>query len=81
MSFVKKVMLTPENSQTEIMRRQSDYKPPRSLSHWFIGQLLQTADAPHQPIGKEYLHQELLSKPDVVVTDVPYHVYNEEEKE
>jgi hypothetical protein len=27
------------------------------------------------------LRQELLSKPGVVVTDVPYHVYNEEEKE
>jgi amino acid transporter len=45
-------MLTPENSQTEIMRRQSDYKPPRSLSHWLIGRPLQTADAPHQTIGK-----------------------------
>jgi amino acid transporter len=45
-------MLTPENSQTEIMRRQSDYKPPRSLSHWFIGRPLSTADAPNQTIGK-----------------------------
>ena len=45
-------MLTPENQQTEIMRRESDYKPPRSLSHWFIGRPLQTADAPHQTIGK-----------------------------
>jgi amino acid transporter len=45
-------MLTPENDQTEIMRRQSDYKPPRSLSHWFIGRPLSTADAPHQTIGK-----------------------------
>jgi amino acid transporter len=45
-------MLTPENSQTEIMRRQSEYKPPRSLSHWFIGRPLQTADSPHQTIGK-----------------------------
>lgn len=34
------------------MRRQSDYKPPRSLSHWFIGRPLSTADAPHQTIGK-----------------------------
>jgi len=34
------------------MRRQSDYKPPRSLSHWLIGRPLQTADAPHQTIGK-----------------------------
>ncbi len=45
-------MLTPENNQTEIMRRQSDYKPPRSLSHWLIGRPLQTADAPEQTIGK-----------------------------
>lgn len=45
-------MLTSENYQTEIIRRQSDYKPPRSLSHWFIGRPLPTADAPHQTIGK-----------------------------
>src|SRR5215216_4155200 len=45
-------MLTPENNQTEIMRRQSEYKPPRSLSHWLIGRPLMTADAPHQTIGK-----------------------------
>src|SRR6187455_3187698 len=45
-------MLTPENNQTEIMRRQSEYKPPRSLSHWLIGRPLSTADAPHQAIGK-----------------------------
>jgi amino acid transporter len=45
-------MLTPENNQTEIMRRQSGYTPPRSLSHWLIGRPLMTADAPHQTIGK-----------------------------
>src|SRR5689334_489517 len=45
-------MLTPENNQTEIMRRESDYKPPRSLSHWFIGRPLSTADASHETIGK-----------------------------
>jgi amino acid transporter len=45
-------MITPENNQTEIMRRESDYKPPRSLSHWLIGRPLITADAPHQTIGK-----------------------------
>src|SRR5258706_368632 len=48
----ERIMLTPENNQTEIMRRESDYKPPRSLSHWFIGRPLSTADAPHQTIGK-----------------------------
>src|SRR5512143_230934 len=45
-------MLTPENNPTEIMRRESDYRPPRSLSHWLIGRPLSTADAPHQTIGK-----------------------------
>ncbi len=45
-------MLTSENEQTEIMRRQSGYEPPRSLRHWLIGRPLQTADAPHQTIGK-----------------------------
>lgn len=45
-------MLTPENDQTEIMRRQSDYQPPRTVSHWLIGRPLSTADAPHQTIGK-----------------------------
>src|SRR5574339_231136 len=45
-------MLTPENNQTEIMRRESEYKPPRSVSHWFIGRPLSSADAPHQAIGK-----------------------------
>ena len=45
-------MFTPENNQSEIMRRESEYKPPKSLSHWFIGRPLQTADAPHQTIGK-----------------------------
>lgn len=45
-------MFTPENEQSEIMRRQSEYQPPRSLSHWLIGRPLSTADAPHQTIGK-----------------------------
>ena len=34
------------------MQRQSDYRPPRSLSHWFIGRPLPTADAAHETIGK-----------------------------
>ena len=45
-------MSTLEEKQPEIMRRESEYKPPRSLSHWFIGRPLSTADAPHQTIGK-----------------------------
>jgi len=45
-------MYTSENNQTEIIRRESDYQPPRSVSHWLIGRPLPTADAPHQTIGK-----------------------------
>jgi amino acid transporter len=45
-------MTTPESNPAEIMRRQSEYTPPRSLRHWLIGRPLQTADAPHQTIGK-----------------------------
>lgn len=39
-------------SQTSIIERTADYKPPRTLSSWFIGRPLSTADAPHQTIGK-----------------------------
>ena len=52
MLVAREIMLTPDNDQTEIMRRQSAYKPPRSVSHWLIGRPLQTADAPEQTIGK-----------------------------
>lgn len=45
-------MLTPENNQTEITRRESEYTPPKSFSHMLIGRPLNTADAPHQTIGK-----------------------------
>ena len=41
-----------DTSQISITARATDYTPPRSLSHWFIGRPLQTADAPHQTIGK-----------------------------
>ncbi|HET7144594.1 MAG TPA: APC family permease [Anaerolineales bacterium] len=40
------------NSQTSIIERATDSKPPRTLSSWFIGRPLSTADAPHQTIGK-----------------------------
>jgi amino acid transporter len=40
------------NSQTPIIERTTDYKPPRGLSHYLIGRPLATADAPHQTIGK-----------------------------
>ena len=45
-------MSLQDHTQTEIIHRQSDYKPPRSLSHWLIGRPLSTADAPHQTISK-----------------------------
>src|SRR5215216_3489620 len=40
------------NSSTSIINRESDFKPPRTLRSWFIGNPLSTADAPHQTIGK-----------------------------
>src|SRR5512139_6101 len=41
-----------DNTHTSIIERDSGYKPPRTLSSWFIGRPLSTADAPHQTIGK-----------------------------
>src|SRR5512141_1302811 len=41
-----------DNRHTSIIERDSEYQPPRSLSSWFIGRPLSTADAPHQTIGK-----------------------------
>lgn len=46
--MIKHEDLTP----TSIILRDSDLKPPRTLSSWFIGRPLSTADAPHQTIGK-----------------------------
>lgn len=37
---------------TSIIVRDTNLKPPRTLSSWFIGLPLSTADAPHQTIGK-----------------------------
>ncbi len=46
-------MITPDDDvQSPIMRREASLRPPRSLSHWFIGRPLPTADALHQTIGK-----------------------------
>ena len=42
-----------ENDNTSsVMRRTAEYKPRRSWRTWLIGRPLQTADAPHQTIGK-----------------------------
>jgi len=41
-----------ENRGAIVLKRTAEYKPPRSLRTWLIGRPLQTADAPHQTIGK-----------------------------
>src|SRR5215208_1345687 len=40
------------NSQTSIIERATNHKPPRTLGSWLIGRPLSTADAAHQTIGK-----------------------------
>ncbi len=46
-------MITPDNhNSTPFIHRANEYEPPRNLSHFLIGHPLQTADAPHQTIGK-----------------------------
>lgn len=46
-------MIDPKDNQdTSLIRRTTQSKPPRNLSHYLIGRPLQTADAPHQTIGK-----------------------------
>jgi amino acid transporter len=41
-----------ENHGSVVLRRTPEYKPPASWQTWLIGRPLQTADAPHQTIGK-----------------------------
>ena len=41
-----------DNSQSSIIERTTDYKPPHGWSHYLLGRPLATADAPHQTIGK-----------------------------
>ncbi len=41
-----------ENEAENIIKQTPDYKPPKSWRNWLIGRPLQTADAPHQTIGK-----------------------------
>jgi len=46
-------MIDPENNQdTSFIHRKTEIKPSRNISHYLIGRPLQTADAPHQTIGK-----------------------------
>lgn len=46
-------MIDPENNQdTSLIHRTTETKPPRTFGHFLIGRPLQTADAPHQTIGK-----------------------------
>src|SRR3990172_201536 len=46
-------MINPEgDSQSSIFERTTEYQPPRNWRSWLIGRPLQTADAPHQTIGK-----------------------------
>lgn len=41
-----------DNNGTTVQIRNAEFKPRRSLTNWLIGKPLQTADAPHQTIGK-----------------------------
>ena len=41
-----------DNSQSSIIERTADYKPPNTWHSWLIGRPLSTADAGHQTIGK-----------------------------
>lgn len=46
-------MIDPKDNQaTSFIHRTAGSKPPRNISHFLIGRPLQTADAPHQTIGK-----------------------------
>jgi amino acid transporter len=53
LSYILVIMINPEDqSQTSIIERSTDYKPPHTWRSWLIGRPLSTADAPHQTIGK-----------------------------
>jgi len=41
-----------EKDGSTVLRRTTDYQPPRTWRTWLIGRPLSTADAPHQAIGK-----------------------------
>jgi amino acid transporter len=46
-------MINPEdNHNTSFIHRETKQAPSRNITHYLIGRPLQTADAPHQTIGK-----------------------------
>ena len=46
-------MIDPNSNQdTSLIHRKTEIQPARRIGHFFIGRPLQTADAPHQTIGK-----------------------------
>ncbi len=45
-------MSIDDKNGTTVLRRPTEYKPRRTWQSWLIGRPLQTADAPHQTIGK-----------------------------
>jgi amino acid transporter len=46
-------MIDPkDNQETSFIHRTAKIKPSRNIRHYLIGRPLQTADAPHQTIGK-----------------------------
>jgi len=45
-------MQLDENNGSPVQVRESKFKPRRNLTTWLIGNPLQTADAPHQTIGR-----------------------------
>lgn len=46
-------MINPKDNQdTSLIHRTTEQKPRRTISHYLIGRPLDTADAPHETIGK-----------------------------
>lgn len=48
----KDLSMNLKNNEAPVMYRTAEYDPPHSWRTWLIGRPLQTADAPHQTIGK-----------------------------
>ncbi len=46
------MMKFEEDKISTVLRRTTEYNPPRSWRTWLVGRPLPTADAPHQTIGK-----------------------------